>query len=119
MINASFKKIAILSLILYICFLFYPIRILNQVNAEFSVTADEIAIHMLDPSDVILSNSNPNKINILKVERPLSTRSLNIRSYLISHLLPEVKTYFWHNDLHFNLPVICYKFPLSEHTEEG
>lgn len=31
----------------------------------------------------------------------------------------KFKSYVLHNDLCFNRPLICYKFPLSEHTEEG
>ena len=31
----------------------------------------------------------------------------------------RVNGYHRHNDLDFNLPLICYKFPLAEHSEEG
>lgn len=32
----------------------------------------------------------------------------------------DARSYFLHNTyIHFNSPHICYKFPLSEHTEEG
>jgi len=30
-----------------------------------------------------------------------------------------LKTYIQHNHLHFNIPVICYKFPVSQHTSDG
>jgi len=31
----------------------------------------------------------------------------------------RIRGYFLNNDVHYNLPLITYKFPLSEHTEEG
>jgi hypothetical protein len=44
--------------------------------------------------------------------------SLNYLSNLL--IFAEIITYPDHNsDLHFNSPQICFKFPLSEHTEEG
>jgi hypothetical protein len=30
-----------------------------------------------------------------------------------------LKTYIQHNHLHFNIPLICYKFVVSQHTSDG
>ena len=30
-----------------------------------------------------------------------------------------LKTYIQHNDLHFNIPLICFKFAVSQHTADG
>jgi hypothetical protein len=39
---------------------------------------------------------------------------------VVKRFVEPIKTYPHNNlDLDFNLPLICYKFPLSEHTREG
>jgi hypothetical protein len=30
-----------------------------------------------------------------------------------------LKSYIQHNQLHFNIPIICFKFPVSQHTSDG
>ncbi len=30
-----------------------------------------------------------------------------------------LRTYIQHNDLHYNIPLICYKFAISQHTADG
>ena len=55
--------------------------------------------------------------NILKINNNRNL-TLNFLSGLL--IFDEIITYPEHNSgLHFNTPKICFKFALSEHTEEG
>ena len=55
--------------------------------------------------------------NILKINNNRNL-TLNFLSGLL--IFDEIITYPEHNSgLHFNTPKICFKFPLSEHNEEG
>jgi hypothetical protein len=54
-----------------------------------------------------------------RLERPLpfSEKSCRLLSGFFSS--QQIAGYHRNNDLDFNLPLICYKFPLAEHSEEG
>jgi len=60
-----------------------------------------------------------NSFKQTKFEKLLSVRGVAFKPIISSHFYPKIRTYMQRNVLQYNLPYICYKFPLSEHTTEG
>jgi hypothetical protein len=48
--------------------------------------------------------------------KPIQVKKENV---LITSQFFILKTYIQHNDLHFNIPLICFKFAVSQHTADG
>jgi len=64
-----------------------------------------------------------NTLNLIPAQ---DTKSISQKVIPISQFCLDInrttfikKTYHSHNDLHFNLPLISYKFPISQYTCDG
>jgi hypothetical protein len=77
---------------------FFPI--LEQTNGQW-----------LNPNSKLNDDWRPDK--------SIKLKGIVFKPKFISYSVPKIKTYFQYNNLDFNLPFICYKFPRSEHSEEG
>ncbi len=83
--------------------------------------------HINDHSFVVFNQSNEYFANINNSQKGIDSRpqkimtlgKLHTQSCLNHFEFLILKKYNLQNELIFNLPFICYKFPLSEHTEEG
>lgn len=62
---------------------------------------------------------NPLKLNVFLVLKNHLINKSAIRENVNPVTFLVLRKYILDNDLHFNIPAICYKVPLSEHTEEG
>lgn len=61
---------------------------------------------------------NPEKQTLVRNNEIYTIRSV-IKYFISFHPKNDITSYSDHNDLVFNRPLIQFKFPLSEHTEEG
>jgi len=92
----------------------FEIRELNHRNS--SSESLEIAEAQSDNS-CLATKKNSTQEN--PIEYSIKSKIIKVKPVIKSINFFEVQTYQRKNDLCFNLPLICYKFPLSEHTDEG
>jgi len=78
---------------------------------------DKFPIYMPSESDIsnfLMNSSFGKKISYGKI---LKTKVNSIEPVKKSGFVKQVKTYQTNNDIHFNFPLISYKFSLREYTE--
>jgi len=92
----------------------YEIRALNHRNS--SNESLEIAEVRSDNSCLA---TKKNSVQDNPVEHSIKSKLVKAKPVLKPIHFCELQTYTLKNHLHFNLPLICYKCPPSEHTEEG
>jgi hypothetical protein len=69
----------------------------------------------LDPTSVQPYLPNGDNETLFKI-KPNQIKKVSV---IITTQFFILKTYVQHNDLHFNIPLICYKFAISQHTADG
>ena len=69
----------------------------------------------LDPAAGQLFLVNDENASTFKI-KPIQVKKEDV--FVRSHFF-VLKTYIQHNDLHFNIPLICFKFAVSQHTADG
>ena len=103
-VTATFCMAACLRLLVY-----YPDVSTNQLWNSVAATDDSPLIVQVQSTlflyPIKLENSNP--------------FIFYIREKITGISVSKVRSYTRLNDIHINLPLIQYKFPLSEHTEAG
>jgi len=114
----SYSRIVfIFTLVNYFLIIFHPLR-----SDENFITNDPIEDNFILNSDQFNnypSQTNHNSNIEIKFAKDCKARRIFINPTFQFYCLAQAEFYQLHNVLQYNLPYICYKFPLSEHTEEG
>lgn len=99
------------------CQLMYPHDISNY--SAMSSLSNEISVITGPPQTD--SPFLPKFTNTIEIDFKQPTKLAGFSSQSISNASAyhKVRSYPLNNDLHLNSPFLQYKFPLSEHTEEG
>jgi hypothetical protein len=113
------KITAVISMAAYFYLSLYPIKIFNDLNLDFTNSAQVDSFVVLEKTNGNLSGIQFNKTSEFKVQKFTIFGKLFYKSNSKPHNVLLLKKYIQNNELLFNLPFVCYKFPLSEHTEEG
>jgi len=109
------KITAFISLAVYLYFLPGSPFYFGKWNFEINDSPVEFTISNLDQLNGSFATIkiNPN------IEKSIKIKFVSFKVNLVSFSFSKVKNFLQKEDIHFNLPLICYKFPLSEHTEAG
>jgi len=103
----------------HIYFSCFPAALLSEkklttIYADLYISSVDLA-----HCDEYLAEGNILKIAETSVLKFTNSGKLQFKPSLKPREFLFWKKYIQSNELYFNLPLISYKFPLSEHTEEG
>ncbi len=111
-------KIIAISQLTIQCYLFFcagwlslPVRELASSEPRFQLLHDWASAYV--------SSSRNDTQMPERLERPLPFAEKSCRWLSGLFISRQIADYNRDNDLDFNLPLICYKFPRAEHSEEG
>jgi len=107
------RMTAILTVAMYVCFFIYP------MGFAFVGASDQAFVEGTSVTYgiwILLQNQDAKEAKFDKVSK---TTKLEIPPNQRIVTNRNVRTYFLNNDVHYNLPLITYKFPRSEQTEAG
>lgn len=103
-----------------IFFNLYPIRILSELDFSPSNQVQDHSIVICEQSPEFLARVGPSqKDTDFRPFKLITFGKLHTKASFNHFEFISLKKYIQQNELVFNLPRICFKFPLSEHTEEG
>lgn len=118
--NLSMKTLlrftGMISIATYLYLICYPISKIAAVTIE---SPRQSIAFISDPENSSWTPSRNNQVNYAKNDKTARIITSIFKLIVKPFRLSTIKLYFQYNNLNFNVPFICYKFPLSEHTEEG
>jgi len=113
------KMTAVICLAAYFYFSFFPVKLLTDLNLLSTNSARKDSIAFWEQTNRYRSEFDLTKLNDFRVLKIATFGQCYFNPKLIPYNFLLLKNYIQYNELDFNVPLICYKFPLSEHTEEG
>ena len=97
-----------------------PKRIIFELDLAPINPVKNYSFAAFEQSNVCFASVNHSQKDIdSRPQKLLTLGKLHTKSCFNHFEFLALKKYILQNELIFNLPFICYKFPLSEHTEEG
>ncbi len=87
----------------------------TSCNAAGQSAASVYWTNSLDPATGQLFLVNEENASTFKI-KPIQVKKEDV---FVRSQFFVLKTYIQHNDLHFNIPLICFKFAVSQHTADG
>lgn len=113
------KITAVISMAASFYLSFNPVKIFNDLNLNLTNSAERDSFIVIEKADEYSSGRLFNKTNENKVQKFTCFGKSFFKPNSKPHNVLILKKYIQNNEFHFNLPFVCYKFPLSEPTEEG
>jgi len=115
-----FKIISVVWIATILFFNLCQLRILSELEFAPANPVQDNSFVIYEQSTEYLARINHSqKDTDFRPIKLMSLGKLHTKSSLNQYKFISLKKYIQHNELVFNLPKICFKFPLSEHTEEG
>jgi len=116
----SLKIILTFCLIANLFLSIYPKKIIMELDFAPVNPVKDHSFAIFKQSNECFVSVNSSEKNIdSRPQKLLTLGKLHTKSCFKHFEFLALKKYILQNELIFNLPQICYKFPLSEHTEEG
>lgn len=113
------KITAVICMAAYFYLSFYPLKLLTNLNLLSTSSKKSDSFVFWEQANKYRSEFSLTKFNDVRILKIAGFGRFYINPKLAPHNFLLLKKYIQNNELHFNLPLICYKFPLSEHSEEG
>lgn len=113
------KITAVICMAAYFYLSFYPMKLLTDLNLLSTNSVKSDPVVFWEQADKYRSEFNFTKLNDFRILKVAGLGGFYINPKLIPHNFLLFKKYIQYNELHFNLPLTCYKFLLREYTEEG
>lgn len=98
---------------------FYPLKLLADLSLLSTNSVQNDSVALWEQANKYRSEFDLTKLKDFRILKITNFGKCHFNPKLIPHNFLLLKNYIQYNELDFNLPLICYKFPLSEHTEEG
>lgn len=104
---------------LYISLLYSPLALYVRMNKRSAPPCEESVFRNMNRVSSFWNSCKNESVQLFRVDKSIKNTSTILLTLKKPSHYAKIKNFLQTEDIGFNIPLLCYKFPLSEHTEDG